>query len=255
MRADPPWPDVMGGVELPLDPAGTPISLRIAVPGFLPWTEELTSVDPEGEVRAVDVALERDPAAGTVAVSLERPDGSPMTSPADAVVVVERADGGPAPAHRRTIDPSGTLVVDGLPAGAYRVRVWLGDLGPADVEATVVAGTTVGARARATDEARLRVRVTGTGGRKALVRILSAGRAAQPRIVEDPSGKARLERVAVSGVASVVVVVGEEGVTFGGLPGGPHRVEVVSPDVAAAPVEVELKAGETVGAEVVGKIR
>ena len=145
--------------------------------------------------------------------------------------------------------------MDGLPAGAYRVRVWLGDLGPADVEATVVAGTTVGARARATDEARLRVRVTGTGGRKALVRILSAGRAAQPRIVEDPSGKARLERVAVSGVASVVVVVGEEGVTFGGLPCGPHRVEVVSPDVAAAPVEVELKAGETVGAEVVGKIR
>jgi hypothetical protein len=104
-------------------------------------------------------------------------------------------------------------------------------------------------------EARLRVRVTGTGGRRALVRILSAGRAAQPRVVDDPSGKARVERVAVSGVPSVVVVVGEEGVTFGGLPGGPHRIEVVSPDVSATPVEVELKPGETMSAEVVGSIR
>ncbi|MBL9088304.1 MAG: hypothetical protein JNM10_14285 [Planctomycetia bacterium] len=254
-RPAPDDPATVGPVEVPLDAAGTAVALRLTVPGYLPWSEELAPARPDGEERVVEAILERDPQAGAVAISLEGPDGRPRAAPTDAIVAVERADGGPAPGFARSTDAAGAVVVDGLPAGAYRVRVWLADAGPADAEVEIVAGTTVGARARATDEARLRIRVTGTGGRKALVRILSAGRAAQPRIVEDPTGKARLERVAVSGVPSVVVVVGEEGVTFGGLPGGPHRVEVVSPDVAATPVELELKPGETGSAEVVGAIR
>ena len=254
-RPAPDRTEAVGPVEVPIDASATPVALRLTVPGYLPWAEEVAPAHADGEERVIEVGLERDPLAGAVAVALEGADGAPRTAPADAVVVVERTDGGPAPAFTRATDAAGALVVDGLPAGAYRVRVWLGDAGPADADVEVVAGTTVGARARATVEARLRVRVTGTGGRRALVRILSAGRAAQPRVVDDPSGKARLERVAVSGVPSVVVVVGEEGVTFGGLPGGPHRVEVVSPDVAATPVEVELKPGETLAAEVVGSIR
>ncbi len=254
-RRAPDDPEAIGPVEVPLDAQGTAVALRLTVPGYLPWSEELAPARPDGEERVVEAVLSRDPQAGAVAITLEGPDGAPRTAPPDAIVAVERADGGPAPAFARATDAAGALVVDGLPAGAYRVRVWLADAGPADAEVEFVAGTTVGARARATVEARLRVRVTGTGGRRALVRILSAGRAAQPRVVDDPSGKARVERVAVSGVPSVVVVVGEEGVTFGGLPGGPHRIEVVSPDVSATPVEVELKPGETMSAEVVGSIR
>ena len=248
-------PDAYGPLELPLDRAGTPMSRRLTAPGLRPATEELTPARPDGEERVIEVAMDRDPEAGAVAVTLEAPDGAPFPLPPDAVVAVERADGGPTPSFARATDAAGALVVDGLAAGTYRVRVWPAGFGPAEAEVAVVAGTTVGARARATEEARLRVRVTGTGGRRALVRILSAGRPAQPRVVDDPSGKARVERVAVSGVPSVVVVVGEEGVTFGGLPGGPHRVEVVSPDVSAPAVEAELRPGETTAAEVVGTIR
>jgi hypothetical protein len=254
-RPDATRPALVGPVELPLDPAGTPVSLRLTVPGHLPWAEELAPTDAGGEERVIDLVLERDPAAGAVEVRLEAPDGSSRALPPDAIVEVNRTDGGPAPPFTRATDAAGATTLDGLPAGLVRIRVWPGDLGPADLDVAVVAGTTVVARARATVEARLRVRVSGTGGRRALVRVLSAGMPAQPRVAEDPSGTARLERVAVSGVPSVVVLVGEEGVTFGGLPGGPHRVEVVSPDVRAAPVEVQLAPGETVGAEVVGTVR
>lgn|GEM_PF-3058251 len=245
----------LGPLELPLDAGGTPISVRVMAPGYLPHADEWAAASPDGEDRTFDVTLVRDPGAATVSLRLERDDGAAIPFDADLPLTIERTDGGAVPGFSVTSDRREAATIDGLPAAPYRLRAWVPGSGPAVADVVAVAGTTVGAVARATPEARLTLRLTGTKGRRGLVRVLSGGKATFPQVLDDPSGTARVERVVVSGIASTVVLVGEEAVTLGGFGSGPHRVEVVSPDLAGPPVDVELKAGETARAEVVGTIR
>jgi hypothetical protein len=250
-----PRPGAVGPLRMPVDPEGGDATITVAAIGYRAWSTTVSGLAPEGEARVLDVGLERDPTIGRVRVRLQAADGAALRYAADAPLVVTRTDGTPIPAWTSAETPEGDVDLDGLLPGPHHVRLWIAGHGPADADVDVVAGTNPVLVARAAPEARLRVRVTGTGGRRALVRVLSGGRPAFPSVAQDPSGRARPQRVAVSGVDSLVVLVGEDGVVLGGLPAGATRLEVVSPDLAAAPVDVDLRAGETESAEIAGAVR
>jgi hypothetical protein len=156
---------------------------------------------------------------------------------------LRRLDGGPLLA----IEPSvadGDLVFDGLPAGRYGIRVFAPGRGPATVESTLEEGVEATVAGRFADEARVRLRLVGLGARRAVVRLTSDGQADFPSVVEDPSGRAAPARASVSGVDSVVFVLGPEPLVLGGLEPGKHRVEIVSPELVGAAVEFQAMTGE-----------
>jgi hypothetical protein len=229
----------IGPLKIPCD--APTVSLEIRAAGYVPHVAEEMPLPKEGGTKRLDVTLARDPQAAALHVDLRGPAGESIPFDERATVSVRRVDGGPL-APVEPLPDGGTLVLDGIAAGRYEVRVFRAGFGPATIEAAAEPGVATTARAVFDAERRITLRLSGVVGRRASVRVTAKGQPVFPTIASDPSGRASPARTPVSGVDSLVFLLGAEPLVLGGLGSGPHRVELVSPDLVGAPVDFEPSA-------------
>lgn len=246
-------------IRLPLpDRPPEPATLRVHAPGYRPWSRPMAvPADTDARIDVVDAVLEPDPTLGRVRITANAADQGKRVWSGREPVTLTRPDGAVVPTTA-SVAAEDALLLLGLRPGPHRARVWVPGTAPLRVEFDVEAGATTAVHATAEVESRLRVRLSGVRGQRALVRVLSGSVPAFPAVLEDPAGLARPEDLAVSGVPSRVFFVGEAGLLLGGLPAGRHRIEPVGPPVAdrtLGAVEVDLAPGAVTDAELVPAAR
>lgn len=239
---DPGALDAWGPVRVPSEPADGTVRFVVSAPGRLPWTSDEVAMPAGGAERTLDVALERDPAAGSLAIRVLDPDGRELALPrADALVTVRRTDGPSRPG--RPTAREGALVYDGLPAGTYDVFATDRRFGAATVGATIEGGREARVDIRLAAPAALRVTITTGSRRRVQFQLLRDG-APVPAFDDAPSPDPARAAGALD-AGRLHFLAGPDGVVLRGLASGRYAVRIVSPDLAAADTEVEVATGGT----------
>ena len=233
--------DAWGPVRVPTEPAGGAVRFVVAVPGRLAWASDEIAMPANGAERTIDLALERDPAAGSLSVRVVDPEGHHVALPSDDVIVHVRRTDGPSRTPRAIVR-AGELAFDGLPAGSYDVFATHRRFGAASVATTVEGGREARVEVRLAAPASLRVTIHTDTKRRVQFQLLREGSAVPA--FEDPPPK-EMARSAAPGTSRVHFLAGPDGILLRGLAAGRYAVHVVSPDLAADDVGVEVTVGGT----------
>lgn len=232
-----------GPVKVPCVPSDGVVRFTVRVLGYLPWTSEDLPVPAGGGERTLDATLERDPAVGSISARLRDAEGRDIPFQSGEQLMVMRRTDGPAFVGRVVVRDGGVLF-DGLPAGTYELAAADRKLGGATAIVAVEGGRSTPAEVRFSAPTSLRVRADVGAKRRVHFQLLRAGVAVAA--FEDPPPKDEVD----PDKSPTHFFAGTEGTLLLGLGAGRYAVHVLSPDLVAADVEIELRPGAPAEVEI-----
>lgn len=253
LKTTPAGPDNATLSEVHAEPVRIPcdhreVRFEVKADGFEPWIPEAEPLPIDGGERKVIASLRRDLSLGSLVVRFEDADGEPVNyAEIQPVPTIMRLDE-QAISSGIVLETAETLNFPAIPAGPYRIGVRTPKYAPGAVEVTVRAGEKTEALCKLEEPAKLKIQFVSNERTLVRFRLMKAGQL----IPAFPEGVPPSPNE--SGTPPLVVQ-GNEGTVFTGLPPGPLVIHVTSPELVAAPTTVQLRAGETTETEIQVRFR
>ena len=219
------------------------VRIELKADGFEPWIPRAEPLPVGGGERTIIASLRRDATLASLRIHFEDPDGDPLDyAELRAVPGIARLDERPMSAGI-VLETTETLHFPALPAGPYRIGVRCPAFAPGEIDVQVKAGEQNEATLRLSEPAKMLLKFSATERLLVRFRFLHRGQ----MVPGFPEGQ---DVDPAEAGTKPLVVQGNEGTVFSGLPPGPLVVQVTSEDVVAAPRSVQMIAGETIEVDI-----